>query len=60
MNLKAQTVQVEEEQTIREIVQGYGLEENLYFYSVDGVMAKPTQKVKAGQSLGIIPIIKGG
>jgi len=60
MNLKTQTVQVEEEKTIREIVQGYGLEENLYFYSVDGRMAKPTQKVKAGQSLGIIPIIKGG
>ena len=58
--MKAQTVQVEKEQTVSQLLQSLELEENMYFVAVDGAMAKLDTIVKPSNEIGIYPIIKGG
>lgn len=58
--MKAQTVQIEKEQTVRQLLQDLELDESMYFVSVDGEMAKMDTVVKPGQEVKPIPIIKGG
>ena len=58
--MKAQTVQVEKEQTVSQLLQSLELDENMYFVSVDGAMAKMDTIVKPSNEIGIYPIVKGG
>ena len=58
--MKAQTVQVEKEQTVSQLLQSLELDENMYFVSVDGAMAKLDSVVKPSNEVGIYPIVKGG
>lgn len=58
--MKAQTVQVEKEQTVSQLLQSLELDENMYFVSVDGAMAKMDTVVKPSNEIGIYPIVKGG
>ena len=58
--MKAQTVQVEKEQTVSQLLQELELDETMYFVSVDGAMAKLDSVVKPSNEIGIYPIVKGG
>ena len=58
--MKAQTVQVEKEQTVQQLLQSLELDENMYFVSIDGAMAKMDTVVKPINKVGIYPIVKGG
>ena len=58
--MKAQTIQVEKEQTVREMLQSLDLNEKMYFVSVDGAMGTLDQKLKSSNEVKIIPVIKGG
>ena len=58
--MKLQTVEIEREISVEELLQSKGLNPNLYFVSVDGVAAKNGDTIKAGQKTQIIPAVKGG
>lgn len=58
--MKAQTIQVEEETTIEDLLKQKGLDPNMYFVSVNGTMAKQTTKVTSSDKIKVYPSIAGG
>lgn len=58
--MKAETIQIEQEQTVAEMLASKGLDPKNFFVSLNGEVAKQTDILKSTDEVKVIPAVAGG
>ena len=58
--MKAETIQIEQERTVAEMLASKGLDAKNFFVSLNGQVAKQTDVLRSTDEVKVIPAVAGG